>query len=199
MASEVDICNLALANLGQDANVSSINPPEGSADAENCARFYPIARDSVLEEFAWTFASRRTALALRTETIDPWAYSYALPAGCLKPRRILPAAASDDHEGVRFLVEDSFIYADEPDVVLVYTYKLTDTTKFSPKFVTSVGWLLASYLAGPVVKDLTGKVQARCLQMYDREMGKAGASNANSDKNAPAYVPGAALSRRSNR
>ena len=46
MATEVDICNLALAHLGDDATIASIKPPEGSAQAEKSARFYPIARDT---------------------------------------------------------------------------------------------------------------------------------------------------------
>ena len=43
MATEVDICNLALAHLGDDATIATIKPPEGSAQAEKAARFYPIA------------------------------------------------------------------------------------------------------------------------------------------------------------
>ena len=46
MASDVDVCNLALAHLGDEATVASISPPEGSAQAGHCARFYPMARDS---------------------------------------------------------------------------------------------------------------------------------------------------------
>ena len=49
MASEVDICNLALGHLGDNATVASLNPPEGSVQAQHCARFYPIARDALLE------------------------------------------------------------------------------------------------------------------------------------------------------
>ena len=37
-----------LGHIGDAATVSSINPPEGSAQAEHCARFYPIARDALL-------------------------------------------------------------------------------------------------------------------------------------------------------
>ena len=48
MPSEVDICNLALGHLGDSATVATIDPPEGSAQAEHCARFYPIARDARL-------------------------------------------------------------------------------------------------------------------------------------------------------
>ena len=36
MASDVQICNIALAHLGDTATVASINPPEGSAQAEHC-------------------------------------------------------------------------------------------------------------------------------------------------------------------
>ncbi len=49
MPSVVDLCNLALAYLGDDATVASIDPPEGSAQAEHCQRFYPIARDTLLQ------------------------------------------------------------------------------------------------------------------------------------------------------
>ena len=53
MASEIAICNLALSHLGDAANIASIDPPEGSAQAEHCATFYPIARDSLLEMHDW--------------------------------------------------------------------------------------------------------------------------------------------------
>ena len=56
MASVVDICNLALAHIGDDATVSSIDPPEGSAQAEHCKRFYAIARDTMLQMHNWNFA-----------------------------------------------------------------------------------------------------------------------------------------------
>ena len=42
MASEIDIVNLALSRLGDDATVASLYPPEGSAQAEHGARFYPV-------------------------------------------------------------------------------------------------------------------------------------------------------------
>ena len=37
MATEVDICNLALAHLGDNATIASLKPPEGSAQAEHAA------------------------------------------------------------------------------------------------------------------------------------------------------------------
>jgi hypothetical protein len=52
MSSVIDICNLALSHIGQAADVSSIDPPENSIEAEYCARFYPMARDTLLEAYA---------------------------------------------------------------------------------------------------------------------------------------------------
>jgi hypothetical protein len=188
MPSKIDICNLALAHIGQDANISSIDPPEGSADAEHCARFYPIALSMLLESSAWTFSTKRVQLA-EVATIDPWLHGYSLPADYVKAWRVLPLLATDDHQGVRYLIENGVIYTDEPQARLVYTWGLTDTTKFSPGFVTALSWLLASYIAGPVLKDTSGVAQGRAYQMYERERGKAAADNANSDRNPPPYMP----------
>ena len=33
MASDVDVCNLALSHIGDTANVASINPPDGSVQS----------------------------------------------------------------------------------------------------------------------------------------------------------------------
>lgn len=62
MPSAVTICNLALAHLGDSATVSSIDPPEGSAQAEHCARFYPVALGLLLEAHPWNFATKRSRL-----------------------------------------------------------------------------------------------------------------------------------------
>ena len=98
MASEVDICNLALARLGDNATVASIDPPEGSAQAEHCARFYAIARDSLLEMHAWKFATRRVQLAKLTVPSWDWSFAYAEPTGALKLLGVLSATASNDDE-----------------------------------------------------------------------------------------------------
>ena len=75
MASEVEICNLALARLGDAATVVSIDPPEGSAQAEHCAMFYPMARDTLLAQHPWGFAQRRVRPARL-------AAGYLLPDDC---------------------------------------------------------------------------------------------------------------------
>jgi hypothetical protein len=97
MASEIDICNLALAHLGEDGTVSSIDPPEGSSQAGHCARFYPMARDALLEEHSWVFATFRAAPAqVQYTTQTQWQYAYALPSEALRVFAVLlPESTSD--------------------------------------------------------------------------------------------------------
>ena len=97
MASEVDICNLALGHLGDAATVSSLNPPEGSAQAEHCARFYPIARDSLLELHAWNFSTTRVALASLGSDWPEWQYCYACPTDAVNLLAVLGPSVSDDY------------------------------------------------------------------------------------------------------
>ena len=165
MASEVDICNLALGHLGDAANVASINPPDGSAQADHCARYYPIARDALLEMHDWSFASRREALVEVQSESDAWDYCYAQPNGVLTIRSVQGPADSDTFLREPFSAETlangaQVIYTNVPDAVLRYTGAATSPTVFSPLFVTTLAASLASMLAGPIIKGDAGSSAA---------------------------------------
>jgi hypothetical protein len=183
VSSEVDICNMALGHLGDDATVASLDPPEGSAQAEHCARFYPIARDLLLDAHRWSFATRRAALALLATTPpSPWRYAYAQPSDALNLISVLDPTAPDDNSvGMvaygtygctpftptgqytpqPFVTEvdasgNPVIYTNQASAVLRYTGRVTDPTKFSPTFIQGLAMMLASLLAGPVLKGTEG-------------------------------------------
>ena len=204
MASEVDICNLALAHLGDEATVASLSPPEGSAQAEHAARFYPIARDGLLEMHAWSFASKRSNLALLTSSIAQWQYAYAAPADMMSAISILDPNSQTDYTTPFFDSNNPFtngiinagmyaprpyaietlasgdlaILTDQEDALLRYQARITDTTKYSPLFITALSWHLASYLAGPVIKGDAGQAEAkRCSQMMAAFLLQATASD----------------------
>lgn len=206
MASEVDICNLALGHLGDTATVSSIDPPEGSPQAEHCARFYPIARDSLLEMHTWGFATTRSQLALIGSSWPEWRYCYASPSDALNIISILAPQAADDYSvgmqwqntayGVPIVMQGVYtpqpfaqetlesgavvIYTNQEDAVCRYTRFITDTTIFSPLFVDALAWYLASYLAGPVLKGDVGAAEAkRCMANAMGMLGKAAVSDSN--------------------
>ena len=191
MATEVDICNLALAHLGDDATIASLNPPEGSAQAEKSARFYPIARNNLLEMHTWNFAAKRGNLALTTNTLDQWDYAYIAPADMMNPVAVISPTAQNDYAtrmsagdtpgGItsnyaptivagqytpqQFAVEGAYIYTNQEKAVLRYQAYVTDPTLFSPLFINTLSWHLASMLAGPVIKGDQGAAEAkRCTQ-----------------------------------
>jgi hypothetical protein len=196
MASEVEICNLALAGLGDSATVSSISPPEGSAQAERCARFYPLARDVMQEEFVWNFCVRRKMLALIASwESGKWAYAYAAPSEMIRPISVSHPEASSDQvdaiggrQGAPFQIESTdtgqiVILTNLPDAELRYTVKVTDSTKFSAQFVDALSWRLRSMLAGPILKGEAGmKMTQSCLSVAMSLGGDAAVKNANSSQ-----------------
>ena len=195
MATEIDICNLALAHLGDDATIASIDPPEGSAQAEQAARFYPIARNTLLESHTWNFASKRSTMPTVINTVDQWEYAYAAPADMMTPVAIISPTAQNDYAtrmssgdtpgGItsnysptilagqytpqQFVVEGNYIYTNQENAMLRYQALITDSTKFSPLFVVTLSWQLAAMLAGPVIKGDQGMAEAkRCTEMMAR-------------------------------
>lgn len=186
MASVVDIVNLALSHLGDEAQVISISPPDGTVQASHGGRFYPIARDQLLEMHPWTFATRRVTLAQVADVVQPeWSFSYALPNKCLRPLSVLLPEAGSDADSEEYKVESALdgtriLYTNVEQATLRYIQLVEDTTKFTPGFVMSLGRLLASLLAGPIIKGETGiKVAAAHLQIWVNELGNAKALDAN--------------------
>jgi len=57
MTTIPQICNLALAHLGNQALVTSISPLDGSMEAQYCAVFYPQALNVMMAKHAWSFAT----------------------------------------------------------------------------------------------------------------------------------------------
>jgi hypothetical protein len=210
MASEAAICNLALSHLGDEAAVTSIDPPEGSAQAEHCATFYPIARNTVLESHTWSFATRRQPLVERTEDPpDSWAYVYQRPNDCLKVLAVLAPEASSDTDTEEFIEETidddvRVIYTNVEEATIRYIRLVEDTTKFSSLVVNAVARLLASYLAGPIIKGTEGmKVAAAHLSIYNAPaekggelaLAKAADSNARKLDTYRDFIPGAIAAR----
>jgi hypothetical protein len=212
--SDVDICNLSLGFIGADAIITSIDPPDGTAEAGHCARVYPIARRELLDTYAYSFAKTRVQLAEVTNTSAVWSYAYALPSDCLNPLRVLTLDVLSDaalypwctpyplneelglytERGTAdFQVEGGVLRTHQPQAVLLYTTDVVDSNRFSPTFVTALGMLTGSYLAGPIVKGQEGaNTMARLRQTVFGPGGVAGAArmaDANGSAEAAEYLP----------
>lgn len=169
MASVVQLCNMALSHIGSAARVTSLSPPDGSVEAGLCFTFYELARTELLEPGNWRFALKRADLASVTNDSTQWAYAYALPSDCMRALRVFPAGdpatvfddttaafVANDQGSARFDLEGDVLRTNVDDATLLYTRDVTDTTKFTPSFTSALSYLLASYLAGPVVKGNEG-------------------------------------------
>lgn len=167
MASEVDVCNMALSLLGSESAVVSLSPPDGSAEAGHCKRFYALARRQALELAGFSWTKKRAALATVTNLSDAWAYAYQLPGDCITPLRVITADVSvlpGESAGAEFQIEGDVILTNEPDAVLVYTRDVSDLTRASGAFISGLSYLLASFLAGPIIKGKEGAAAGRELR-----------------------------------
>lgn len=177
MATAVDICNMALANLGDAADVTSIDPPEGSVQAERCARFYPLAASVLLESHEWGFATRREALPkIKANDRSNWLYRYALPATCLKVIDISDGSTGRsalENTGNEYgnyeigVGKDGIksLYSNMENAELRYVARV-DAALFTASFSAALSWKMSAMLAGPILKGSAGAQMAK----YSEEM-----------------------------
>ena len=201
MASDVDVCNMALSLIGSDAIVTSIDPVDGSVEAGHCARFLRQARTEMLDAFTWRWSKKRVALAPVDNPSLTWAYAYGLPSDLLSATRILNTyelsdygfapyygyvspselALFNERGTADFEIEGSVIFTNQPDAVLLYTVDVFDLTKWSAGAVTALSYLLASFLAGPLIKGDAGANVGGKMRQIATKLGQAAmARDANS-------------------
>lgn len=214
MASIPTICNMALGHIGDDTLVSSISPPDGTPGAGYCARFYGQARSEMLEVGSWKFSKTRAVLAELTNISDVWLYAYAIPSDCLRPLRILQPTLThplrvqphyetfgnrndlmlnvvvDEENSAPFQVEGSVIFTNQPEATLLYIKDVVDSTKFTPSFTTALSYLLASYLAGPIIKGSDGTRISKAMRDMAMEMARSSATaDANASSTTADHIP----------
>lgn len=206
MTSVVDLCNLALSHIGDRATLTSIDPPEGSAQAEHCARFWPIARDEMLSMADWGFASQSTALAVQSSEDNPkWSYAFALPADFLVAREAILASdqettlypGSPHFEIASNGLNQPVLYCNSDAVYLRYTRRAADPSIYPGKVVIGAAYLLASYLAGAIVKGRAGmQTSVAMRQMAERLLTQASTVDANQSQQSMSFKPAGIRARR---
>ena len=208
MASEVEVCNLALANI----RAGSINSLAGtSQQAQICKLKYPFVRDQVLNDLPWQFAHKLKPLELTTDEIFNWANAYQYPADCMQINRLVgpfEETKSDESEVISRLIEEDLrarrelraqityeifniddnrvIGTNEPDLRVDYRAEITDPNLFSPPFIMALSHLLASEIAIPIVGAEMGmKLRIDSLQIYTNYIASAMASDMNEQYHPP--------------
>lgn len=147
--SEVAICNQSLTLLGA-ARITALT--EDSKNARECNALYPYVRNGVLTDHLWTFAQKRMALAVVAGdpefTEDGVTIIYQLPVDLLQLNFV-------NQRGALVKIEEDKLLSDASGLKIKYTFELTDTTKFKPKFIEAFVAKLAAELAIPITNKST--------------------------------------------
>jgi len=196
LATVVDIANLALSHIGEGTTVSNLTPPDATPAARHCARFYPIARDELLEQHAWTFATARQPLALLALTVAGWDYVYEAPSDMIRALEVYELGGNPNLDTpIKFDVETQtdgtrVIVTNQADAELRYIFRAVVPERFTPLFTVALSWLLASYIAGPIIKGDTGIAASKtCFTVYRERFAEAARSSANNSRQRLDHTP----------
>ena len=177
MSGEVEISNLALGRI-KKGSILALAPDEDGAEAEECARFYPIARDFVLADFPFRANTRLVTLTpLVNDREDDWTYRYQRPTTCTNVRELLPeTGVRRARKRIQFEAFGDDIYCNVQNARAIIQVELTDTTRFTPSMKSLIAWRLGYELVGPLDGEMG--LMAWADRKYEAEKLKAWASDA---------------------
>lgn len=184
MSSPVDICNQALAYIG-DRRITRLDEEAQRNDGlvRYCAEFYEQARQIALEAHRWSFAKKAQALTRRTDvTIIGFKYAHQMPSDKLRVMNLVkgsqltqsgvvaPTPASQyveyrDEKIDRFKIVGNQIWSDCEHVALFYIYDSTNPNDWSASFRNCVARFMAHLLAGAIADD--PNMTERHLRIYE--------------------------------
>jgi len=167
----VEICNLALARLGQTIQVTDIVTPVGKP-AILCSQFYPVVRRKLLRgPRVFNFAKERAQITVDA-TVTPafgFASAFRLPNDHLRFLTLGDIDEKDPRLTGLYQIRGRHIFTDETDaddtLNLSYIKDVTTVGLWDALFVDLCYLELAKALAGPLtlksslVKDLDAELR----------------------------------------
>lgn len=198
MASQVEIFNIALANLGQRP-VSL--PSENTPAALSLSRAWDSSRKECLSGNNWPFATVIELLSVVSNYTPPagWLYAYQYPSKCVRMWKIynqisvnfVPFDATGQlinlgqnqirydkkHTGEDFreifvpTLNSPVILSNCPNAYGEYSYDVTDPSIFDATFVTMLGFRLAADTAMSITGDPS--VAVNMIKIFNSKMSEA--------------------------
>lgn len=177
MISKIDICNMALAQLGQSP-ISSLEQEDERA--RRCRLFYEPIKREVLRTHNWAFAATVMPLALLDGgQTQSGLYVYAYPQDCLFLRKVFAEGNLDVswkfQEFYRQDIHARVILCALPQAQAQYTRNMCDESLFDPAFVKAFSLALAADLAVTLSADMA--LSQQILQKYTLALDEARRSN----------------------
>lgn len=177
MINKIDICNMALAQLGQEPIASLEQDDER---ARRFRLFYEPVKQEVLRTHHWGFACGESSLdLLDTLSEGKFPYVYAYPQDCLFVRKVFAAATNGNpapfQEGYRHDFQARVILCALPQAKVQYTRDVKDSSVFDAAFVKAFSLALAADLAVSLTGD--SALGQRITQKYLLALDEARRSN----------------------
>jgi len=149
MATEVEICNAALAKL-RARRITSLS--DDSLEGRTCKDTYFISRDALLASQPWNFATRRAQVAQIAGLVPAFQYTraYQLPGDCLG------VFDSNIPNEVDWIIESGQLLTNYTDVIAVrYAWRNTDTSSYQPAFQEVLAYKMAAEMAYTITQNAT--------------------------------------------
>lgn len=166
MASLIDLCNRALANIAK-GHIDS--PNEQTPEARECKRYaQPLLDEMISWSDSMPLGRRRVVLAeLQNGRPAEWRYAYAAPSDMATPLAIrrqedaaqcLPEGGysnfpRQDAQGLRFLLEQDVIYSNVPAATLIYMASTIASSDLGALMQKAFEDELAVRISMPLTKD----------------------------------------------
>ena len=205
-----DVMNLALVMAGVSKPIANIQT-ETSLEAQACRTFYDIARQDVLREIPWYFATKQITPALVANYPTPeWNYAYQYPQDAIRIHRFIswrlnnetrqsrvpyaimqpsPVALSREvPQPTSYATGGLWIFTNWPGpnitipVVLEYCYDHTNVSQWSPDYTLALAYKLAIYNIPIVMSGDPYGASAKVEASYTNAITKAKASMLNEEQ-----------------
>lgn len=170
MASQVEICNLAMTVLGAD-RITALT--DNTENARRLTAIYDSCLEDVLRAHPWNFTITRLKLSLLGSTpAFGYSYEFQLPSDCLRVVEV-----SDGNNVLTdFKIEGRKLLLDYTDVYIKYIANVTDPNQYTSQFI----FVLSSRLAAELAYAITNNKSTAELitQMYLDRLQKCKATDA---------------------
>ena len=145
VSSDVDICNSALAKVGEEP-IQSLD--DDNKRARLCKNQYPIKRDELIRSHPWNFAIQRREFAADvTAPLYEYDFSYIIPTDVF---RILTV---NDENVDAWFKEGKRVVTNLTPFKCRCLVQVTDVSFFDENFVEALALLLASDLAYAIAQS----------------------------------------------